>query len=129
MYGVEAQSGGLGGLAAQAPPDVYFPQALGIANTQPVIASPQTDGTTAPFFGPTINSQQPSALMAPAGAQSSTNAVRIPVSQMQSHWSSILDFHNSPGPWILIAILFLYGWLHLSVRAGAGRRASASVVL
>jgi hypothetical protein len=129
VYGVEPQQSGVGGLAAQAPPDVYFPQALGISNTQPIIASPQIDGTTAPFFGPSINAQQPSSLMSTGGPAASGQSVRIPVSQMQSHWSSILDFHNSPGPWFLIALLVLYGWLHVSVRARAGRRVSGAVVL
>ena len=54
------------------------------------------------------------------------------MSQQQSSWSSVLDFHNSVAPWILLGILVLYGWLHASARArvSVGRaNASAGVVL
>jgi hypothetical protein len=36
---------------------------------------------------------------------------------------SLIDFHNSPLPWLIIGALILYGWLHLSVRAGRTRLA------
>jgi hypothetical protein len=129
VYGVEAQSGGLGGLAAQAPPDVYFPQAVGIHNVAPIIGSPEYEGgTTAPTFGPTINTQLATGLMQPGVVSGSGNAVRAPVVQMQHTFSSIFDFHNSPAPWILLALLFLYGWLHASVRFRAGRASAAAVL-
>ena len=57
------------------------------------------------------------------------SSVASPISHQVSHWSSVLDFHGSPAPWVLLGILVLYGWLHVSVRANAGRRASAAVVL
>ena len=72
-----------------------------------------------------IGAQQPGL----ESVNSSGTAVTSPVSQTLGHWSSVLDFHNSTAPWILLGILLLYGWIHLSVRANAGRRASAAVVL
>lgn len=130
MYGVEAQATGGGGLAAQAPPDVYFPGVLSqSANEQPQIGGPPRGGVTLPYTD--IGSQTPQGLMASSSGAVSNNgqAVRIPVSQQMTNWSSVLDFHNSPAPWILIGILVLYGWLHLSVRANAGRRVGVSAVL
>lgn len=116
MYGVEsATSGQLGGLAAQVPGgDLYFAQAAGISNVQSSVAgSPGTTGVVLPWSA-AGEVQSPAALadMAPPAA---------PVSQQQSHWSNVLDFHGNVAPWILLAILFLYGWLHLSVNARAGR--------
>lgn len=123
MYGYEAQSAGDGGLAAKTPyADLYFPQAAGINSG----TSGQIGGA-----GPTSNSPLPyTALgdqigtgpMAGLGMNGSGTAATTPVSQMQNHWSSVLDFHNSPAPWILAGILLLYGWIHVSVRAGGKGR-------
>lgn len=124
MYGVEAASSGqVGGLAAQVPGgDLYYPQAAAIHNVS-------TDIQGAPPF-----TGSPLAISGAGGVQ---NPVAIgnmappatPVGQQHASWSTVLDFHNSVAPWILIAILFLYGWLHVSVRAKAGRVASAAAVL
>ncbi|HMD60426.1 MAG TPA: hypothetical protein VKG78_03295 [Opitutaceae bacterium] len=126
MYGVEAQQTGLGGLAAQAPPDVYFPEALGITNTDVQIGSPPGVNEGVPFPG--INLQLPGSAM-PNQINGSGTAATVPVANQNSHWSSVLDFHNSVAPWILLAILILYGWIHLSVRANAGRNLKASAAL
>lgn len=125
MYGVEAQSSGGGGLAAQTPfADLYFPGAVGIhSGTAGQIGGP---GPTA--SGNVLPSTNLGDMLAMGRMNASGTAATTPVSQQQNHWSSVLDFHNSPAPWILIAILFLYGWLHLTARAKAGRT-SASVVL
>jgi hypothetical protein len=133
MYGVEAQSRGGGGLAAQTPfQDIYFPQALAIAGQgQAVIggAGPGGGGSQGVLPYTNIGDQVAGGPMAGAGMNGSGTAATMPVSQIQNHWSSVLDFHNSPAPWILLGILVLYGWLHLSVRANAGRKASAALVL
>ncbi len=128
MYGFEAQTSGVGGLASQAPADVYFPQALGITNVQSSVAgTPPSTGVVLPnnaageiltplaFQGTT---SPMSGTAAPSGQASTVPGV--PVSQQQAHWSSVLDFHNSVAPWVLLGILLLYGWIHLSVR-GPGR--------
>jgi hypothetical protein len=132
MYGVEAQATGLGGLAAQAPRDLYFGGALGIASPDSgVVGTPPSGGVAMPYsaqgatLGPTS--------FGGGVVNASGTAVHTPVSQQHTSWSSVLDFHNSVAPWILIGILVLYGWLHASVRAkaGAGKRvgAGAEVVL
>jgi hypothetical protein len=127
VYGVEAQATGVGGLASQAPPDVYFPEALAAAgvNESPLIGSPPRTGVSMPYTN--IGDQQPSGLMA-GTASASGQAVRVPVSQQQPHWSAVLDFHSSVAPWILLAILVLYGWLHLSFRARGGPARAAFAV-
>lgn len=121
---------GLGGLAAQAPPDLYFGATLGLPSSG---ASPQIGGagassspTVLPYTN--IGDQVPSGLIGGGAVSSDGTAVRIPVANQQPHWSSVLDFHNSTAPWILLGILVLYGWLHASARVSAGSR-SASVVL
>lgn len=131
MYGFEAQSVGDGGLAAKTPyQDLYFPQAASInsgSSGQIAGAGPASGGNRLPYTG--IGDQLASGSMTGLGMNGSGTAATTPVSQMQNHWSSVLDFHNSPAPWILIGILVLYGWLHLSVRANAGHKASAALVL
>ena len=129
MYGVEAQSGGLGGLAAQAPPDVYFPGALAIMpGYGGVSGGPGVTGTTLPNIG-AVGMRVGDT---PAAVSSAGNAVNVPPSMQHAHWSSIFDFHNSVAPWILLGILLLYGWLHASARV-TGRagplRAGAEAVL
>jgi hypothetical protein len=131
MYGFEAQSSGSGGLAATTPyQDLYFPQSAAInsgTSGQIGSAGPLSGGNVLSYTG--IGDQLPTGPMTGLGMNSSGTAATVPVSQLQNHWSSVLDFHNSPAPWILIGILVLYGWLHLTVRANAGHRASAAVVL
>lgn len=124
MYGFEAQDGGsFGGLAAQTPfSDIYFPQALGISAPTPQIggAGAPSGGSILPYTN--IGDQLASGPMAGMGMNGSGTAATTPVSLQNSHWSSVLDFHNSPAPWILIGILLLYGWIHVSVRAGGKGR-------
>jgi hypothetical protein len=45
-------------------------------------------------------------------------AVEQPVSNQMSSWRQILDFHNSTAPWILIAVLLVYGYVHISYKRG-----------
>jgi hypothetical protein len=131
MYGVEAQTVGLGGLAAQAPQDLYFGQALNANNETPLIGSPPRGGASVTLpYNDTYNNP-PTALMTQSGSpvNGSATAATVPASAQQPHWSAVFDFHNSVAPWILITLLVLVGWLHLSAKANAGRRASAAVVL
>lgn len=112
MYGIE-ESTGLGGLAAQAPGGNQFLasamriQALtsGAKGAGILGATPSNPGAyVASGGGPQV---------APGGS-----AVELPVSQQTGNtWRDILNFHNSPAPWILIAILLIYGWTHVSYRA------------
>jgi hypothetical protein len=126
MYGYEAQDGGsYGGLLAQTPfKDLYFPQAAQInAGTSGIIsgAGPQAGGQTALAFT-NIGDQLGAGGMAGIGMNGSGTAATTSPQLQHSHWSSILDFHNSPAPWILLGILLLYGWIHVSVRAGGKSR-------
>jgi hypothetical protein len=117
---------GLGGLAAQAPLDVYFPQALGITSQAVPLVGSQPAGV---IVGGNVGNQQAGGLMSPGTVSASGTAARVPVSRQQRSWSSVLDFHNSTAPWILIAILLLYGWLHVSFNARAGKRASIAATV
>jgi hypothetical protein len=122
MYGVEAATSGAGGLAAQAPPDVYFPQALGIANTQSAVSgTPPSSGVTVPFSAQ-------GEIQTPTAFAGEMSPPATPVSQVHSSWSSVLDFHNSVAPWVLLGILVLYGWIHVSARASAGPAKAAAVL-
>lgn len=124
MYGVEAQSSGGGGLAAQAPSDLYFGAALGIQNqASAVTGTPPTTGVNLPFSA-AGEIQTPTAF----GSSGPGMEPTTPVSRQQPHWSSVFDFHNSVAPWILLGILVLYGWLHASVRAKAGPASVAAVL-
>ncbi len=110
MYGVEAQSMGSGGLAAQAPyPDRYLASAVGISSARNLMGGIGygVGGNTLPYSLPLQTDVALPVQQAPVGAQ-------------KQGWQSVLDWHNSPAAWILAAILLLYGWLHLSVRARAG---------
>jgi hypothetical protein len=118
-YGVEENTTGKGGLAAQAPPDLYYGQALGIVNTDPQIGQQRNAAGV----------QLPSLTLGGSIAAPSLTSIATPAAQQQPHWSSVLDFHGSVAPWILIALLVLVGWLHVSLKAHAGRRASAGLVL
>jgi len=120
MYGYEAQSGGTyGGLAAQTPfTDIYFPQVLGqsTSGTTPLIGGAGPSGENIlPYTS--LADQVSTGPTAGGGMNSSGTAATTSPALQQPHWSTILDFHNSPAPWILLGILLLYGWIHVSVRA------------
>jgi hypothetical protein len=124
VYGVESASRGLGGLAAQAPAgDQFLGPAMAIRpRATPLVGGRSQTGLHLPYTG-AINTQ--TALPVVSGQGS---AVEVPPGRMMTSWRSVLDFHNSPAPWILLGMLLLYGWLHASVRASAGRaRVSAAV--
>jgi hypothetical protein len=111
MYGIE-ESTGLGGLAAQAPGgDAYLPGALRIRSVSADLVGQANQvgvmlpNTPAAGYGNIAH-------ISGDGSQ-----VERPMSRIGS-FSEILDFHNSPAPWILLGILVLYGWLHVQVRAG-----------
>jgi hypothetical protein len=123
MYGVEASSSGGGGLAAQAPVYPYLGADMAIApNTTPLVGGRSQSGAV--VFGSVGNQVAGKPMVSPGGG-----AVEQPTGTMMSSWRQVLDWHNSPAPWILLLILVLYGWLHVSVHASAGRRAQASAVL
>jgi len=122
MYGFEEVDGGAyGGVAAQTPfPDVYFPEVLrmsGDSSTPLIGGAGPTGANILPYTS--LGDQVPGSAMPPSMNASGT-AATVPVSGLQNHWSSVLDFHNSPAPWILIGILLLYGWIHVSVRGSVG---------
>ncbi len=37
----------------------------------------------------------------------------------RGHWSEVFNFHGSPAPWILIGLLLVAGFLHLSAHTNA----------
>lgn len=111
MYGYTEALGG-GGLAAVAP--LSSPAASGLIIRSPgsmVIGQQATRGgapgmavgAMGDFGGP----------VAPGGGAVTTN----PANQLSS-WRQILDFHNSPAPWVLLMLLFVYGYVHISYRKG-----------
>lgn len=115
MYGIE-EGTGLGGLAAQAPGgNIYAGRALGIRSVMggvrggPIIGGPsvlpQSFGQAGGAGGHGIQ------------VSGSGTAVERPAGQQIGSWREILDFHNSPAPWVLIAILIIYAWTHASYRA------------
>jgi hypothetical protein len=107
MYGVEANTGA-GGLAAQLPyPDRFLPGALSMPTGGRNIIGGVGYGGPLPYDMPLNSSVSLPVAQAPVGAQ-------------KQGWQSVLDWHNSPAAWVLLLILVLYGWLHLSVRARAG---------
>jgi hypothetical protein len=113
MYGYEALTG-LGGLAAQAQPNAYSPGALTIRDPGSMIVgdnSPVLGGGTAPQM----------LLGAPGGGPMVSwgggSVTQDPSHQMNS-WRQILDWHNSPAPWIFVLILIVYGYVHVSYRRG-----------
>lgn len=118
MYGIEANTG-TGGLMAQLPfPDRYLPSAAGIAPGGGNLIGGygySAGGGNLPYDAPLNSRVSLPPQQAPAFAQ-------------KQGWQSVLDWHNSPAAWILLLILVLYGWLHISVRGRAGRgRASLSI--
>jgi hypothetical protein len=112
MYGVEAATG-LGGLAAQAPAgNVFLAQALRIRpRGSALVGGPPQTGVLMPSS--TIGDQVALPVVSGTGA-----AVEVPAGRMVNDWRQLLDFHNSPAPWILLGILILYGWLHAGYRRG-----------
>ena len=109
---------------AQAPAaDAYLARSM-LINPSGGIVSGQQGPPSGQIYG-SIGNQVASAPMVSAGGGS----VQQPSSTMMSSWRQVLDWHNSPAPWILALILILYGWLHISVGASAGRHARASAVL
>lgn len=119
MYGYEESSTGLGGMAAQAPSNPYLASSMAIHNVANGQAGgPPASGLTLPFSGSMNNM-----VAAPTGSQVSSDgqSVTKPPEHMVNHWSQILDWHSNPAPWILLAILVLYGWIHLSLDGRAGR--------
>lgn len=112
MYGLEATTG-LGGLAATAPAGyIGLGRTLSIHPTaSALVGGPPQSGVMLPTSAAT---NPMTALPVVSGDGS---AVSHPAHQMVSSWRQILDWHNSPAPWILVAILTLYAWQHASVRA------------
>jgi hypothetical protein len=114
MYGVEAATG-LGGLAAQAPGgNQFLPQALRISSVRSgMIGGPVVGGS----------SVLPQSFNAPAGSgfgpQISSDGTSVEQSPGLSlgSWRDVLDWHNSAAPWVLVGILIIYGWTHVSFRA------------
>lgn len=125
MYGYESgSSGGLGGLIARAQPNQYTAADLTIMDPGAMIIG---DNTAIPGVG---SVSSPGFLLGPGmGGVPSVSlgggAVTQPMSTQVSSWRQILDFHNSPAPWVLLMILLVYGYVHVSyakgrVRAGGG---------
>jgi hypothetical protein len=112
MYGFEAASRGLGGLAATAPAGYAgLPRTLMIRpRGSALIGGPPQTGVLLPATG--IGDSPP------ALPVNSTTSVDVPAGRMLPDWRQAFDFHNSPAPWILVAILVLYGWLHVGHRRG-----------
>lgn len=112
MYGIE-ESTGLGGLAAQAPGgNVFLPSALRIRA--------MTSGRVGSMIAGDAGGGLPQSFTPGGGPQisSSGTAVEMPVGQQTGNtWRDVLNFHNSPAPWILLAILLIYAWTHVSYRA------------
>jgi hypothetical protein len=114
MYGIE-EATGLGGLAAQAPGgNQFMPQAMRISSAgSGIIAGPVIGrgGAGLPqSFGSTP-------LGGPPSVSWGGGSVQRPASQQLGSWREILDWHNSPAGWVLLLILAIYAWTHLSFRA------------
>ena len=110
MYGVEAQSGGVGGLLAQTPyPDQYLGAALRIRPNAAALVGGPAYGTVLPYgLG--------------GGEGVATRQVDKAPSAMGPSWRDILDWHSNPAPWVLLGILLLYAWLHVSIKASGSAR-------
>jgi hypothetical protein len=121
VYGIEGDTG-LGGLAAQVPGgDRYLPAALGIRPTAgPLIGQAWETGMVLPNVPAAAMIGSVAMPVVSAGGQ----AVEHPPGRLiPGELGSLVDFHNSPLPWLILAALLLYGWLHVSLRVG-GRRLS-----
>jgi hypothetical protein len=110
MYGFEAATG-LGGLAAQAQPNAFLGRTLQIQDPGAMIAGAPSQPGIMPGIG-----GMPSG--GPVQVSSAGTQVQRPTSQQVGGWKQILDFHNSVAPWILIGILIVYGYVHISYRRG-----------
>lgn len=113
MYGVEAMTG-LGGLAAQSPGgNIYAQAAMRIRpRGSALIGGPPQNGTLLASSA-SINDQVAMPVVSGNG-----QSIEVAPNRMLADWRQLLDFHNSPAPWILLAILILYGWLSAGHRRG-----------
>jgi hypothetical protein len=118
VYGVEAQSGG-GGLAARTP---YLVSTMG---SDLSIVNGGIDQPGSPLNGQLLpNSLAGGAQVAPPMVGAGGRAVDRPSNPVGSHWRELLDWHSSPALWVLLFLLVLYAWLHVSIKASVsgGRR-------
>jgi len=120
MYGYEA-SYGLGGLAAQAPGgNMYLNRAMSIRSPGAmIVGDPTSPGANVlPYsLGAGLGSGGPPQISWGGGA------VEQSAGQQLGSWREILDPHNSPALWILILVLLIYGYVHVSYRRGRVRGA------
>lgn len=111
MYGYEEVQG-LGGLAAQA----SNPSLAGL-----VIRSPgsMVIGDQA-FRGgaPAMSVGAMGGMGGPIAISLDGSAVTTNPANQVSSWRQILDWHNSPAPWILLLLLLVYGWSHVAYKRG-----------
>lgn len=111
MYGVEEISG-LGGLAAQA----SNPSMAGLVIHSPgsmVVGHPAFRGGTPGMTVGAMGGMGGPVAVSLDGSSVTTN----PANQVSS-WRQILDWHNSPAPWVLLLILVVYGWSHVAYKHG-----------
>ena len=98
---------------------LYFQADRGVPN-------PGRSGATGDnaFGNPQVGSSAPPApLIFGSGSEALTGSGEAIVNTKGSpkgHVSEILNFHGSPAPWILIALLVGAGLLHLSANGSAG---------
>lgn len=116
MYGVEEQSG-LGGLGARttAGSSFFGANSRAMNRSAPLVGGPDQSGVAIPSRGL-------GTMVALPQVSSSGMQVEAPAAQLLQNWRAVLDFHNSPAPWILIGLLAIYGWTHLSYATSRGRR-------
>lgn len=133
MYGYEEALGAGSGLAAQAPAgDLYFPSAASIVGPGAVVP-----GGVAASGNPSVPlsalaTQTATGLIGEPTPSGGVTSATKPASHIAPGWQGLLDPHNNPALWILLALLFLFGWMHMSlrVRGRAGRaRAGGGVDL
>lgn len=115
MYGYEAVTG-LGGLAAQAPPNPRLASTLQIRSPGAMIIGDPTTGAGEGQVLPFSLSNGPAG--GPVAVSWTGGAVTQDPSNALSSWRQILDWHNSPAPWVLLLILAVYGYVHVSYRRG-----------
>jgi hypothetical protein len=108
MYGVEAASSAAG-LAATAPAGYLgLQRALAIRPMgSALIGGPPQSGIMLPAAG--IGDQTALPIVSMGGG-----AVESPAGRQLGGWRAVLDWHSSPAPWVLLAILGLYFWSHMS---------------
>jgi hypothetical protein len=118
MYGVEAQSAGSGGLMARTPYNVpTMGGDVGIRNGGIDQPGSPGNGTLLPY------ALGGGAAVATPVVGAGGRAVDRPASPMSS-WREVMDWHSSPALWVLVMVLALYAWLHVSIHASVrgGRR-------